>query len=461
MTQFEASKQADVLVIDDEDDIREVLELSFLRMGLTCDTAASLAEAHQRLENGRYRMCLADMRLTDGDGLDLVTYIQNHIPDLPIAVMTAYGSIETAIRALKNGAFDFVTKPVDMRMLRELINHALRLEAVQVKQEKEPGSRKLIGRSPPMQYLRDQIDKLARSQAPVFIQGESGTGKEVVARLIHTMGPRSDAPFVPVNCGAFTPELMESEFFGYKKGSFTGAVADKEGLFKVADGGTLFLDEVADLPLPMQVKLLRAIQERAIRPVGGREEEKVDVRILSASHRDLAAMVAEGKFRQDLFFRINVITLNIPPLRERAEDIEDLANMILERLAQRDHNALHLLSDTALQALRQYSFPGNVRELENILERACALAEGDVLQAQDFHLMASAAFSVAPSQSTVMPQYPPAEVRYGGRYEDTTGDQEKILKVLEDTRWNRSEAARRLGMTLRQLRYRLRKWGLE
>ena len=447
----------DVLVVDDEDDIREVLELSFLRMGLTCEAAASISDAHRVLKEFNFRLCLTDMRLTDGDGLDLVSYIQNHYPDLPVAVMTAYGSIETAIRALKCGAFDFVTKPVEMKILKALVSHALKL--VSAPSQSSDGQL-LIGESPALVNLRAQIGKLARNQAPVFIQGESGTGKEVIARLIHALGPRADAPFVPVNCGALASELMESEFFGHKKGSFTGANSDKDGLFQAANGGTLFLDEVADLPLPMQVKLLRAIQERAVRPIGGHAEEKVDVRILSASHRDLGQMVADGKFRQDLFFRINVIMLHIPPLRERVEDIDLLARHILVRLAEREGDVLKRLTPGALSALQHYAFPGNVRELENILERACALAESNMLEAEDLHLPANGGITLmtvptAFDAQVVQRSMPVSE------HNDEVDEKDQILKVLDETRWNRSEAARRLGMTLRQLRYRLQKWGME
>jgi len=455
-----SAKMIDVLVVDDEDDIREVLELSFLRMGLSCDTAASIAQAHRLLEENSFRLCLTDMRLTDGDGLDLVSYIQAHHPALPVAVMTAYGSIETAIKALKSGAFDFVTKPVELKVLKTLVQHALKLDGSSSPEHGESeGS--LIGKSKTIANLRTQISKLARNQAPVFIQGESGTGKEVIARMIHAQGPRADAPFVPVNCGALPPDLMESEFFGHKKGSFTGATLDKDGLFQAANGGTLFLDEVADLPLTMQVKLLRAIQERAIRPIGGYKEEKVDVRILSASHRDLGKMVAEGKFRQDLFFRINVIMLHIPPLRERIEDIDGLAGHILVRLAEREGGAVKRLSAEALEELQHYAFPGNVRELENILERACALAESDILQPDDLNLPSSGMIESSIVTTAVnLPTLSYAST-FSVRNDEEASEQAQILKVLDETRWNRTEAARRLGMTLRQLRYRLQKWGME
>jgi two-component system, NtrC family, response regulator PilR len=440
----------DVLVVDDEEDIRELIELSLLRMGLGCHTAGSVGEARTLLAHNQYRLCLTDMRLPDGDGLELVEHIQASFAGLPVAVITAFGSIETAIRALKLGAFDFVTKPVELKALRELVRHALRGYGDGCASGGgASGERGLIGASAAMTHLRAQVEKLARNQAPVFIHGESGTGKEVIARLIHQLGPRAAGPFVPVNCGAISPELMESEFFGHKKGSFTGAATDKQGLFQVASGGTLFLDEVADLPLAMQVKLLRAIQERAVRTVGAHAEEAVDVRILSASHRDLAALVAEGRFRQDLFYRIDVIALHVPPLRERPEDIEELAAHILARLAARDGGPVRRLSASARAVLSAYAFPGNVRELENMLERACALCEGEEIQSGDVAVDAK-----------------PATLSHAASVEaasaaDEAEERVVILRTLDETRWNRSEAARRLGMTLRQLRYRLQKWGME
>ncbi|MDX9698719.1 MAG: sigma-54 dependent transcriptional regulator [Rhodocyclaceae bacterium] len=457
----------DVLVVDDEDDIRELLELSFMRMGLACESAGTLEDARTLLKEKSFRLCLTDMRLPDGNGLDLVADIQAHYPGLPVAVISAYGSIETAIRALKLGAFDFVTKPVELKALRELVTHALKLEPGTPGGEDKTSERGLIGRSAAMQQLRSRIEKLARNQAPVFINGESGTGKEVIARLIHQLGPRASAPFVPVNCGAISPELMESEFFGHRKGSFTGAATDKEGLFQAARGGTLFLDEVADLPLAMQVKLLRAIQERAVRPVGGHAEEPVDVRILSASHRDLGQLVAEGKFRQDLYFRINVITLQVPPLRERREDVPLLAAHILERLAAREGGPPHTLSEEALAALKAHHFPGNVRELENLLERACALCEGHRITPQDLNLEQAVPQwglgTLTQSFLSVSPHFPdeahdPDDSEAG---DDEENEKIRVLRMLEETRWNRSAAARRLGMTLRQLRYRLQKWGME
>ena len=453
----------DVLVVDDEDDIRELIELSLMRMGLGCDTAGSVQEARALIESRRYRLCLTDMRLPDGDGLELVELIQARQPGTPVAVITAFGSIETAIRALKLGAFDFVTKPVELKRLRELVTHALKLEPSA--SATAPGGRTLIGSSPAFLQLRAQAEKLARNQAPVFIHGESGTGKEVIARLIHGLGARANGPFVPVNCGAISPELMESEFFGHRKGSFTGAATDKEGLFQAANGGTLFLDEIGELPLAMQVKLLRAIQERAVRPVGAHAEEPVDVRILSASHQDLSRLVAEGKFRQDLFFRINVITLRIPPLRERAEDIPALAEHILARVAEREGGSPRRLSAAAMAALQRHDFPGNVRELENLLERACALCEGDEIGPADVDLQ-PACFASAPAMArpeAASTDTPPATGADPLEHDadDTEVERMRVLKALEDTRWNRSAAARNLGMTLRQLRYRLQKWGME
>lgn len=462
-----AQRPIDVLVVDDESDIRELLELALLRMGLGCDSAGSVGEARALLDSRRYRLCLTDMRLPDGDGLELVEYIQTRQPGLPVAVITAFGSIETAIRALKLGAFDFVTKPVELKALRALVTNALRLPAGEGATP-VPAGRALIGHSPAFQQLRAQAEKLARNQAPVFIFGESGTGKELVARFIHGLGTRAAAPFVAVNCGAIPPELMESEFFGHRKGSFTGASADKEGLFQAANGGTLFLDEVGELPLSMQVKLLRAIQERAVRPVGAHAEEPVDVRILSASHQDLARLVAEGRFRQDLFFRINVITLRVPPLRERRDDIPALATHILARLAEREGGAPKQLAAEALQALQGYHFPGNVRELENMLERACALSDGSAITAADIELhpdqTASSWRNSLPPWSDPMgyqPDEPGPGVAWGAA--NGAGDEERarVLRALEQTRWNRSAAARSLGLTLRQLRYRLQKWGLE
>jgi two-component system response regulator PilR (NtrC family) len=366
-------------------------------------------------------------------------------------MITAYGSLDTAIGALKAGAFDFLTKPVDLGRLRELVNTALRLRTPNPN-ELTVDSR-LLGASPPMNLLRKQIGKLARSQAPVYISGESGSGKELVARLIHEQGPRHEQPFVPVNCGAIPSELMESEFFGHKKGSFTGAMEDKPGLFQAANGGTLFLDEVADLPLPMQVKLLRAIQEKAVRAVGGAKEVVVDVRILCATHKDLASEVAAGRFRQDLYYRLNVIELRVPPLRERREDIAQLAEVMLRRLAQECGETPARLQPDALAKLQSYRFPGNVRELENMLERAYTLCEGEEIKPSDLRL----------SDAPGMPENGEASLAQIDNLEDHLEEVERklIMQALEETRWNRTAAAQRLGLSFRSMRYRLKKLGLD
>ncbi|MCH9047524.1 MAG: sigma-54-dependent Fis family transcriptional regulator [Proteobacteria bacterium] len=369
------------LIIDDEPDIRELLEITLTRMDVDCLSAENLQEAYSLLKKHKFDLCLTDMRLPDGDGLELVSYIQANTPQLPVAVITAHGNMESAIQALKSGAFDFLSKPVDLEILRSLVRAAIKLK----KPETEL-SYKLIGNTSTIDATRKTISKLARSQAPVYISGETGTGKELVARMIHEQGARSSGKFVPVNCGAIPTELMESELFGHVKGSFTGAVSDKEGLFRTAEGGTLFFDEVAELPLHMQVKLLRAIQEKTIRSVGGASEMPVDVRILSATHQDLHTLVQEGKFRQDLFYRINVIEIHVPTLRERSEDIPLLVEHILSQIGNKTGQEITNLSQEALSKLQSYSFPGNIRELENILERALALTEGDIIVPEDLHL---------------------------------------------------------------------------
>ena len=372
------------LIVDDEPDIRELLELTLGRMNIDTRSAANLADARKLLQECRFDLCLTDMRLPDGDGLELVEAIQQQHPDLPVAVITAHGNMETAVQALKLGAFDFVSKPVDLQVLRNLVNGALKLASFPERDRRSRDT--LLGDSAIMQTIRSTIAKLARSQAPVYISGESGTGKELVARLIHAKGPRNDKAFVPVNCGAIPSELMESEFFGHKKGSFTGAVADKEGLFQAASGGTLFLDEVAELPLHMQVKLLRAIQEKAVRPVGEQKEIPVDVRVLSATHKDLAKLVEAGGFRQDLYYRINVIELKVPNLRQRREDIPQLAQHVIEKLAHEQGIDVPQLGQPTLETLQRYAFPGNVRELENVLERALTLSDGREIHPQDLAL---------------------------------------------------------------------------
>ncbi|WP_313222348.1 sigma-54-dependent transcriptional regulator [Stutzerimonas nitrititolerans] len=439
------------LIIDDEPDIRELLEITLGRMKLDTRSARNLKEARECLAREHYDLCLTDMRLPDGCGLELVQFIQRHYPQLPVAMITAYGSLDTAISALKAGAFDFLTKPVDLGRLRELVSTALRLRAAGP--EELPVDGRLLGVSPPMATLRKQIGKLARSQAPVYISGESGSGKELVAHLIHEQGPRGERPFVPVNCGAIPSELMESEFFGHKKGSFTGAIEDKQGLFQAANGGTLFLDEVADLPLPMQVKLLRAIQEKAVRAVGGAVEIAVDVRILCATHKDLASEVTAGRFRQDLYYRLNVIELRVPPLRERREDIALLADNMLRRLAQECGDSPARLQPEALAKLQSYRFPGNVRELENMLERAYTLCEGDVIKASDLRL------ADAPGAT----DGGDASLAQIDNLEDHLEEVERklIMQALEETRWNRTAAAQRLGLSFRSMRYRLKKLGLD
>lgn len=442
------SQPQKVLIVDDEPDIRELLEITLGRMKLDTFSARNLGEAQSLLKRETFDLCLTDMRLPDGTGLDLVQHIQQRYPQLPVAMITAYGSLETAINALKAGAFDFLTKPVDLSRLRELVGSALRMPA--------PGSsvdRRLLGDSLPMRNLRKHIDKLARSQAPVYISGESGSGKELVARLIHEQGPRANQPFIPVNCGAIPSELMESEFFGHRKGSFSGAIEDKPGLFQAAHGGTLFLDEVADLPLAMQVKLLRAIQEKAVRSVGGQQETVVDVRILCATHKDLDAEVAGERFRQDLYYRLNVIELRVPPLRERRDDIETLAGHVLKRLAASSGQPVTRLHPQALDALKGYRFPGNVRELENMLERAHTLCENKQIEAGDLRLAEGncSADNGVPDLTQI------------DNLEDYLDNVERklILQALEETRWNRTAAAQRLNLSFRSMRYRLKKFGLD
>ena len=441
------------LIVDDEPDIRELLEITLGRMKLDTCSARNLKEARDCLARERFDLCLTDMRLPDGTGMELVQYMQQRHPQVPVAMITAYGSLDTAINALKAGAFDYLTKPVDLPRLRELVNTALRLQQAS-SNEKSVDSR-LLGDSPPMKALRKQIDKLARSQAPVYISGESGSGKELVARQIHDLGPRAERPFVPVNCGAIPSELMESEFFGHRKGSFTGAIEDKQGLFQAANGGTLFLDEVADLPLPMQVKLLRAIQEKAVRAVGGQQEMAVDVRILSATHKDLAGEVAAGRFRQDLYYRLNVIELKVPPLRERREDIALLAERALQRLAGECGLEPARLSDEALEKLKNYRFPGNVRELENMLERAYTLCEDDCIQASDLRLGDAPAAPGSGDGSGNLAQIDDLE----DFLENI--ERQAIMQALEETRWNRTAAAQRLGLSFRSMRYRLKKLGID
>ncbi|MBB71563.1 MAG: sigma-54-dependent Fis family transcriptional regulator [Legionellales bacterium] len=438
------------LIVDDEPDIRELIIMTLERMGIECHGAADLAQANKLLAEKSFDLCLTDMRLPDGDGIDLVRTMQQLYPCIPVAVITAFGNMDLAVTALKAGAFDFVSKPVNLGILRDLVNTAMRLAEV----PQTPTVPRLLGESTAIKSLRLMIAKLARSQAPVLITGASGTGKELVARLIHEQGPRAEKPFVPVNCGAIPRELMESEFFGHKKGSFTGAIADKEGLFQTANGGTLFLDEVAELPLYLQVKLLRAIQEKAVLPIGNQKEINVDVRILSATNKDLGAMIQAGEFRQDLYYRINVIELTLPPLNTRTEDIPILCDAILDRLVKSLGIKKPKIDKPALALLMNYGFPGNVRELENILERAVTLSDKAVIHVDDIQLQTSATMSESETTSPAAP-----EDNLGKVLGDI--EREKIIQALEDNRWNKTAAAKQLGLTLRALRYRLQKLGLD
>ena len=443
------------LIVDDEPDICELLEITLSRMGIDAQSVLNLEDARRRLAEQSFDLCLTDMRLPDGNGIDLVRHINDHHPRLPVAMITAHGNMESAVEALKAGAFDFVSKPVDLAILRKLVEKAIKLGRPVVQEKSAASQRReapvlMLGTSSSMDKVRELIGKLARSQAPVYISGESGTGKELAARLIHQQGPRADQPFVAVNCGAIPQELMESELFGHKKGSFTGAHNDKQGLFQNADGGTLFLDEIADLPLHMQVKLLRAIQEKQIRPVGGQGEIPVDVRIISATHKDLTEQVESGLFRQDLYYRINVIELPLPPLRERAEDIPLLSQHFLTRFARQSGIEKPKLSSGALKKLMHYPFPGNIRELENILERTLTLCDGHILEAADLQL---------PEHPRATLSQEPTDQPLGDIMEEV--ERQAILKALEETRWNRTLAAKKLGMSLRSLRYRLEKLGIE
>lgn len=453
----EAEERARVLVVDDEPDIRELLEITLARMGLDSVSAADLAEAYALLESEQLQLCLTDMRLPDGNGIELVEHIQAEHPQLPVAMITAHGNVDSAIKALKAGAFDFISKPVSLEKLRSLVTAALELEPI--KAESEVPQDDLIGDTAVMQDLRAQIDKLARSQAPVHVHGESGTGKEVVARRIHRRGPRAAGPFVAVNCGAIPSELIESELFGHVKGAFTGASRDKLGLFQAAEGGTLFLDEVADLPMSMQVKLLRAIQEKRVRPVGANEEITTDVRLLSATHKNLAQEVAQGRFREDLFFRINVIALEVPSLRERKEDIPVLSQALLKRIAAANATAVATLRPEAGEALKQYQFPGNVRELENLLERACALCEENAIGVDDLQL-GSAQRPVVSTKTAASGDLLSA---VAGDLDEYLADIERnvLSEALEAHRWNRTETADALGISFRSLRYRLKKLDMD
>lgn len=454
------SKQA--LIIDDEPDILELLDITLTRMGISTIRAENLTRARQLLQQNSYQLCLTDMRLPDGNGIDLVKEIQLSYPQMPVVVFTAHGNMDTAIEAMKAGAYDFITKPVDLDQLRQLVTSAL-----SVAQDTPPASEQdsqIKGQSEAIVALRKKIVKLARSQAPVFISGESGSGKELVARAIHLQGPRANKPFIAVNCGAIPAELVESEFFGHRKGSFTGAQKDKPGLFEAADGGTLFLDEVADLPLDMQVKLLRAIQEKAIRAIGDSSETKIDVRILSASHKNLNEAINKGEFRSDLYYRINVIEAPVPPLRERGQDIIVLANYFLAQFAQDYDDESAQLSAPAQASLLSYDFPGNVRELHNILERAYTLCDGHLISDDDLQI--NPLTSAQPKLS--VPEQRQAHATASGYDESIPLDdylndieREILLSTLDKYRWNRTLAAKAMGITFRSLRYRLKKLGLD
>jgi two-component system response regulator PilR (NtrC family) len=455
-----AAEQPVVLVIDDEPDLLELVSLTLSRMSLRTRTAPDLSTARKLLKSERFDLCLTDMRLPDGDGLELVAWIQENRASVPVAVITAHGNVESAVRALKLGAFDFVSKPLDLGVLRKLVGSAIKLRTG-IDEETAATLRgpRLLGGSEIMRELREMISRVARSQAPVHICGESGTGKELVARMIHESGPRREGPFVAVNCGAIPTELMESELFGHRRGSFTGAVADKKGLVQSAEGGTLFLDEVADLPLHMQVKLLRLVQEKTVRPVGEAREQSVDVRILSATHKNLADLVAQGLFREDLFYRINVIELRVPALRERSGDIAEIAGAILQRLARRANTGAPELSAEALQALEAYAFPGNVRELENVLERALTLSTGGVVTPDHIRVRvtARAPSTEEPVRAPALPV--PGNTALENQLESIERD--AIVKALEQTRYNKTAAAKLLGMSFRALRYRIKKLGIE
>ncbi|MBK9161738.1 MAG: sigma-54-dependent Fis family transcriptional regulator [Nitrosomonadales bacterium] len=439
------AKMPRVLLVDDEPDILELLEMALLKMGLTVDRAANVREALAELAAHRYDLCLTDMRMPDGDGLQVVRHIAQQNLDVPVAVITAHGNMENAITALKSGAFDYLAKPVSLDQLRALVKSALNLPQPVV-----PGDKALLGRSPAMQKVRELIEKVARSQAPVHISGESGSGKELAARLIVQSGARRDQPVIAVNCGAIPENLMESEFFGYRKGAFTGADKDRDGFFQAAHGGTLFLDEVADLPLSMQVKLLRAIQEKSVRKVGATGEETVDVRIISATHNELAERVRQGNFRQDLYYRLNVIQIHMPALRESREDIPEIAQRILERL--RPNASTVHFSEEALRELQTYDFPGNVRELENIVERALAMCSDEEITVADLHLVPVEECHAGPPEPGGKCPLP----EYLDRVE-----RQALLEALEQTGFNRTAAARLLGLTFRTMRYRMERLGIK
>lgn len=438
-------EKAKILVIDDEPDIRELLLLSLSRMGFNALSAKDLAEAKHLIKSQTFSLALVDMKLPDGTGIDFLNYLKNENINCPTAMITAFGSIDNAVNALKAGAFDYVSKPINLENLKKIITAANRLnQQISINQGTgSPTIQAIIGQSPSMLIVKQTILKLARSEAPVYIYGESGVGKELVARQIHLSGGRSQGPFIPVNCGAISSELMESEFFGALKGSFTGAHKDREGLFRAANGGTLFLDEIAELPMAMQVKLLRAVQEKAVRPIGSSKEESVDVRILSASHKNLEKAVSDGTFRQDLYYRINVIEIKVPSLRQRQEDIPLLTEHILKKISV---GLAPKVTNEAIARLKAYAFPGNIRELENILERAVALSDGSTIDEADLGLKTT---KVTPKKNEGL--------------DNALVEQEKaqILEALESCRWNKTKAAKVLGISFRALRYRLDKYNID
>ncbi len=479
--------KATALIIDDEADIRELIEMAFMGIGIDCILSPTITDAIKQLKKETIDFVITDMRLPDGDGLNLIAHIQKNYPKLPVCMITAHGNMELAVKALKLGAFDFVSKPFDLKQLRNMAKSAIKLAkndkvaASASSRSKKVGSStdspiNIIGNSPVMKKLEVIIQKLARSQAPVFIHGESGTGKELVARSIHAQSVRKGGPFIPVNCGAIPENLVESEFFGYKKGAFTGAVKDTDGLFASANKGTLFLDEVADLPLSMQVKLLRAIQERAIRPIGSHTEIPIDIRILSATHKDLSQLVKQNEFREDLYYRLNVISLGLPPLRKRTGDIPLLTHFIIEKLSQQAHTQAFTITDKALEKLALYDFPGNVRELENILERATTFCENHTITEEDIHLtnkinhdtdddtgIMSFDLSNGLDESVhiIEADHNKEKVAIGNLTDYMEKAEKKaILSALENTNNDKSQAAKALGISLATFRNKLKKYNI-
>lgn len=458
---------SNILVLDDEPDILELLSITIKRMGLSCVTTDTIAKAKSYLEEQDFQLCLTDMRLPDGSGLDFVSHISQNFSHVPVVMITAYGSMDVAIQAMKGGAFDFLSKPVDLEKLRSIIKNALRLEDTIQNDSSEPILPNILGHSEALIRLKTQMIKVARSHAPVFIHGESGSGKELVARGIHQAGPRASEAFIAVNCGAIPSELMESEFFGHKKGAFTGASNNKEGFFQAAHGGTLLLDEVADLPLVMQVKLLRAIQENTIRPVGSEKEIPVDVRILSASHKNLQQEVEDKNFREDLFYRLDVINLQVPPLRDRLSDVPELSEHILTKLSDSLGFGSIKLSQGAMDKLSHYHFPGNIRELENILQRAITLTDSDAIEAEDLSLKPNPKTGERPTQPKTIER----EIKNKESHSLPSGytleeylesiEKEIITRTLEECRWNKTATAEQLGMSFRSIRYRLKKLGID